>query len=71
MHTFQVGKDGVKPSKYDEETKARAARLVRDHVGDPSEWAAFTARNSGPVRKTGHVRHALACGQLCCTGSPQ
>ncbi len=32
------------PSKYDEETKARAVRLVHDHVGDyPSEWAAITA----------------------------
>ena len=32
------------PSKYDEETKARAVRLVRDHVGDyDSEWAAITA----------------------------
>ena len=32
------------PSKYDEETKARTVRLVREHVGDyPSEWAAITA----------------------------
>ena len=29
---------------YDGETKARAVRLVRDHVGDyDSEWAAITA----------------------------
>ena len=32
------------PRRYDEETKARAVRLVRDHVGDyDSEWAAITA----------------------------
>ena len=32
------------PSKYDLETKAKAVRLVRDHVGDyDSEWAAITA----------------------------
>jgi len=44
MHTFQVGKVRVMPSKYDLETKAKAVRLVRDHVGDyDSEWAAITA----------------------------
>ncbi len=32
------------PSKYDEDTKARAVRLVGDHVGDyHSEWAAICA----------------------------
>jgi len=32
------------PRKYDAETRARAVRLVRDHVGDyDSEWAAITA----------------------------
>ena len=31
-------------SRYDAETRARAVRLVRDHVGDyDSEWAAITA----------------------------
>ena len=31
-------------SRYDKETKARAVRLVRDHVGDyHSEWAAMCA----------------------------
>jgi transposase len=44
MHTFLVGKDGLMPSKYDEETRARAVRLVRDHVGDyDSEFAAIKA----------------------------
>jgi len=29
--------------KWDQETKAKAIRLVRDHVGDyPSEWAAIS-----------------------------
>ena len=32
------------PVKYDQETKARAIRLVREHAGDyPSEYAAITA----------------------------
>ena len=44
MRTFLVGKDGVMSSRYDAETKARAVRLVREHVGDyDSEWAAITA----------------------------
>ena len=34
-------------SRYDAETRARAVRLVRDHVGDyDSEWAAITAVSS-------------------------
>jgi transposase len=34
----------VSPGKYDQETKAKAIRLVREHVGDyPSEYAAITA----------------------------
>ena len=32
------------PSKWDQETKAKLIRLVKDHVGDyASEWAAVTA----------------------------
>ena len=32
------------PGKYDQETKAKAIRLVREHVGGyPSEYAAITA----------------------------
>lgn len=32
------------PSKYDENTKAKAVRLVREHAGDyKSEWAAIRA----------------------------
>lgn len=32
------------PSRYDRETKAKAVRLVRDHVADyDSEWAAISA----------------------------
>jgi len=44
MRTSLVGKDGVMPMRYDEETKAKAVRLVLDHAGDyPSEWAAINA----------------------------
>ena len=32
------------PVKYDQETRAKAIRLVREHAGDyPSEYAAITA----------------------------
>jgi transposase len=32
------------PSRFDRETRAKAVRLVRDHVGDyESEWAAIKA----------------------------
>jgi transposase len=32
------------PSRFDKETRAKAVRLVRDHVGDyASEWAAMKA----------------------------
>jgi transposase len=32
------------PSRYDQDTRAKAIRLVRDHAGDyPTEWAAITA----------------------------
>jgi transposase len=34
MRTFLVGKDGAMPSKYDQETKAKAIRLFRDHASD-------------------------------------
>jgi transposase len=31
------------PSKWDKDTRDKAIRLVRDHVGDyPSEWAAIS-----------------------------
>jgi transposase len=44
MHTFQVGKVVFMASRYDAETRARAVRLVRDHVGDyDSEFAAIRA----------------------------
>ena len=37
------------PSKYDENTKAKAVRLVREHADDyDSEWAAMS-RDLGPV----------------------
>ena len=32
---------------------------------------AVLGRNSAVVRNIGQVRQALACGQLCWTGSPQ
>ena len=39
-----VGKDGAMPSRYDENTKARAVRLVREHADNyDSEWAAMKA----------------------------
>jgi hypothetical protein len=35
VHTSFVGKgDGTMPTKYDQDTKARAIRLVRDHGGE-------------------------------------
>jgi transposase len=44
MRTSFVGKDGAMPSKYDENTKARAVRLVREHRDDYDlEWAAMKA----------------------------
>ena len=39
-----MGRMGIMPSKYDTETKARAVRLVREHVGDyDTEFAAIKA----------------------------
>ena len=36
------------PVRYDQDTKAKAIRLVREHVGDyPSEYAAITAVAGG------------------------
>jgi len=36
------------PSKYDENTKAKAVRLVREHADDyDSEWAAMSAISAG------------------------
>jgi len=45
MRTSFVGNDGAMPSKYDENTKARAVRLVREHRDDydDSEWGAMKA----------------------------
>ena len=44
MHTSFVGKVAVMPSKYDEQTRAKAVRLVIEHVDDyDSEWAAIKA----------------------------
>jgi transposase len=44
MRTSFVGKDGAMSIRYDENTKARAVRLVRDHRDDyDSEWAAMQA----------------------------
>lgn len=34
MHTSMIGKVASMPTKYDEETRARAVRLVVDHAGD-------------------------------------
>ena len=40
-----LGKDGTfMPVRYDQDTKAKAIRLMREHAGDyPSEYAAITA----------------------------
>jgi transposase len=44
MHTSFVGKVASMPSKYDEQTKAKAVRLVTEHREDyESEWAAIRA----------------------------
>jgi hypothetical protein len=44
MHTSFVGKVHRMPKKYDPETRAKAIRLVRDHVGDnASEYDAIRA----------------------------
>lgn len=43
MHVSLVGKVVSMPKRYDENTKARAVRLVVDHVEDyASEWEATT-----------------------------
>ncbi|CAN5742765.1 transposase [soil metagenome] len=42
MHTPMLGKVAIMPKRYDEETKARAVRLVVDHRDDyASEWEAI------------------------------
>jgi transposase len=42
MHISVVGKVASMPRRYDENTKARAVRLVVDHVEDyASEWEAI------------------------------
>src|SRR5215217_3898764 len=44
MHTSFVGKVAAMPSKYDEQTRSKAVRLVIEHVDDyDSEWAAIKA----------------------------
>jgi transposase len=44
LRTSFVGKDGAMSIRYDENTKARAVRLVREHRDDyDSEWAAMKA----------------------------
>lgn len=47
MHTSFVGKVHRMPKKYDPQTRAKAIRLVRDHVGDyASEYDAIRATAS-------------------------
>jgi len=56
MHTFLVGKDALMSSRYDAETRARAVRLVLDHVGDyDSQFAAIKARLEMSIRSV--IRH--------------
>jgi transposase len=48
MNISFVGKVALMPSKYDEQTRVRAVRLVTEHVQDyDSEWAAITAVAGG------------------------
>jgi transposase len=43
MHTSFVGKVASMPSRYDEQTKAKAVRLVTEHADDyASQWEAIT-----------------------------
>ena len=52
------------PVRYDQDTKAKAIRLVREHAGDyPSEYAAITAvaRRLGDV--PGDVAQVAAPGR--------
>jgi transposase len=43
MHTSFVGKVASMPRKYDEQTRAKAVRLVTEHRGDyASEWEAIS-----------------------------
>jgi transposase len=43
VRTFFVGKVASMPSKYDQETRAKAVRLVTEHRDDyASEWEAIT-----------------------------
>jgi transposase len=43
VRIFRVGKDVTMPVRYDQDTKARAIRLVREHAADyESEWAAIS-----------------------------
>jgi transposase-like protein len=47
------------PVRYDQDTKAKAIRLVREHAGDyPSEYAAITA----VARRLGMTRRRCASG---------
>jgi transposase len=47
------------PVKYDQETKAKAIRLVGEHAGDyPSEYAAITA----VARRLGMTAERCASG---------
>jgi transposase len=47
VRTSYLGKDGAIPRKFDPETKAKAVRLVRDHVDEyGSEWEAIKTVSS-------------------------
>jgi hypothetical protein len=56
------------PSKYDENTKARAVRLVREHADDyESEWAAMRAiwTRLGIVHRDGRFRSIRPSSVFC------
>jgi transposase len=53
MHTSFVGKVGIMPSKYDQETRAKAIWLVTDHVQYwpwQTAWKALFTATCGPPR---------------------
>ena len=58
------------PVRYDQDTKAKAIRLVGEHAGDyPSEYAAITAvagrlgMSAETLRKSGSARPASVRGR--------
>ena len=66
MRTFFLGKVGrIMASKYDEETRAKAVRLVVDHRDEyPSEWAAIKAVSARLGMNSETLRTWIRQGQV-------